>query len=56
MKTGTQNLLSIILNVAPVGLLILSTARFALGSAFLVASLVITQFSETKLKSKILHN
>ena len=46
MTNGTYNFVSFILNIAPVGLLILATAGFASGSASLVALLVITQFSD----------
>ena len=51
VPTGTYNFLSIILNVAFVGLLTAATAGSASGSASLVAYLVIIQFSDkTKIK------
>ena len=51
VPTGTYNFLSIILNVAFVGLLTAATAGSASGSTSLVAYLVIIQFSDkTKIK------
>ena len=44
--TGTYNLVSVILNVASVGLLITATAGSASGPASHVALLAITQFSD----------
>ena len=46
MTTGTYNFVSVILNVASIGLLTAATAGFALASASLVALLVITHFSD----------
>ena len=46
MTTGRYNFVSIILNVAFVGLLISTTEGSASGLAFLVALLVITKFSD----------
>ena len=46
MTTGTYNFVSSILNVTFVGLLTAATAGLASGSAFLVVSFVITQFSD----------
>ena len=46
VTTGTYSCVSVILNVAFVGLLTAATAGSASGSASLVAFLVITQFSD----------
>ena len=46
VTTGTYNFVSFILKFAFVGLLIQATAGSALGSAYLVALPVITQFSD----------
>ena len=46
ITTGTYNFVSIILNVAFVGLSVAATAGFAWGSTSLVALLVNTQFSD----------
>ena len=46
MTTGTYNFVSSILNITFVGLLTAATAGLASGSAFLVVSFVITQFSD----------
>ena len=46
VTTGTYNFVSVILNVAFVGLLTAATAGSASGSASLVALLAITQFSD----------
>ena len=45
VTTGTYNFVSLILNVAFVGLLTTTTAGSATGSSSLVALLVVTQFS-----------
>ena len=51
MTIGTYSFVSVILNIAFVGLLTATTAGLALGSASLVALLVITHFSyQVKIK------